>query len=178
MLFLLVVLLFLAVLHHLQQTTPPTTAQAFTPTTKTNTHKHACATCGMDLYFVLLLLLLQWCCWCVDFVGGVVVVVGGITPHHLQHTTPPTTAQAPTATINTNTHKHACKTFGMDRCFVLLLLLLLEWCGRCVVFLGVVVVGGITPPITNNTSNTCTSTGTNNQHVIRSHFVSRASSGT
>ena len=146
--------MFLAVLHHLQQTTPPTTAQAFTPTTKTNTHKHACATFGMDLYFVLLLLLLQWCCWCVDFVGGV-VVVGGITPHHLQHTTPPTTAQAPTPTINTNTHKHACKTFGMDRCFVLLLLLL-EWCGRCVVFLGVVVVGGITPPITNNTSNTCT----------------------
>ena len=32
----------MVVLHHLQQTIPPTTTQAPTPTTNTNTHNHAC----------------------------------------------------------------------------------------------------------------------------------------
>jgi hypothetical protein len=56
-----------------------------------------------------------------------------------------------------------------DLLFVLLLLLL-EWCGWCVVFVdGDVVVGGITPPTTNNTTNNITST--NNQHQHPQTFV-------
>jgi hypothetical protein len=51
----------------------------------------------------------------------------------------------------------------MELCFVLLLLL---WEGSCwcVVVFGDVVVGGITPPTTNNTTNNNTNTNTNNQH--------------
>ena len=75
------------------------------------------------------------CCCCWSGVVGVlfllVVLLLLVVLHHLQQTTPPTTAQAPTPTANTNTHQPACKTFGMDRYFVLLLLLL-EWCCWCV----------------------------------------------
>ena len=66
-LFVLVVLLLLVVLHHPQQTTPPTTTQAPTPTTNTNTHKHACKHVqGSVLCVAVVVVGVVWlvCCFC------------------------------------------------------------------------------------------------------------------
>ena len=109
-------------------------------------------------------MLSECCCWCVVVVHGV-VFVSGITPP-----TPSNTNNSCTSTNNNNNqHQHlsACRpTFGSD-ILVVLLLSLSEWRCRCGVFVGgVVVVGGITPPATNNTTNNCTRTNTSIQHQL------------
>jgi hypothetical protein len=83
------------VLHHLQQTTQPTTTQAPTPTTNTNTHKRACK----HVYGVVP-------CVAVVVVGVELLVFGDVVVGCI---TPPTTKNTTNNNTNTSTnnqHQH------------------------------------------------------------------------